>query len=283
MRDPSTAHRRRRLAAAAVAGLSALGLAAPTAAAQTSPPLGYTPVEFTPPSGAAAPAAPVAPAAPAATPPSAAAPRPAAPPAAQSELGPGAQGEAVRALEQRLADLKYFPGAVDGVYDPDTAYAVTAYQKANGMGRTGVATPDVINSVTSTTSPPAAMVPGGGPNRVEIDLNRQILQLYEGDGLVAILPVSTGSGERFCSGGWCRRAVTNPGTFKVYRRGVGWETGALGSLYNPLYFDGGIAIHGSKSVPVQPASHGCVRIPMSAAEWVPNHVPNGTPVYVLGG
>lgn len=268
-----------------MAGLSAIGLAANTAAAQTSPPLGYTPVEFAPPDASAPAPPPAAPATPSpaarTTPPAAA---PATPPAAAAvaELGPGAQGDAVRALEQRLADLKFFPGPVDGLYDADTAHAVTAYQKLNGMGRSGVATPDVINGVMSMTSPPPPLVPGGGANRVEIDLNRQILHLYDGDGLVATLPVSTGSGERFCSGGRCRNAVTNTGSFEVYSRARGWQTGPLGSLYNPLYFDGGIALHGSKSVPPHPASHGCVRIPMSAAEWVPSHVPLGTKVYVLG-
>ena len=63
----------------------------------------------------------------------------------------------------------------------------------------------------------------------------------------------------------------------------GWDSGPLGRLHNPLYFNGGIAIHGATSVPAYPASHGCVRIPMSASPWMPSKVPNGTPVYVKGG
>jgi lipoprotein-anchoring transpeptidase ErfK/SrfK len=46
---------------------------------------------------------------------------------------------------------------------------------------------------------------------------------------------------------------------------------------------GGYAIHGALSVPAEPASHGCVRIPMTAAEWFPQHVAIGTPVHVLAG
>jgi len=49
-----------------------------------------------------------------------------------------------------------------------------------------------------------------------------------------------------------------------------------------LYFNGGIAIHGSKSVPAAPASHGCIRIPMSTAEWFPGQVHTGMPVHVFG-
>ena len=50
-----------------------------------------------------------------------------------------------------------------------------------------------------------------------------------------------------------------------------------------MFFNQGIAIHGALSVPGYPASHGCVRIPMFAAGWFYQIVPNGTPVYVIGG
>jgi peptidoglycan hydrolase-like protein with peptidoglycan-binding domain len=186
------------------------------------------------------------------------------------------------ALEQRLNELRYDVGKVDGVFDTTTAYAVTAFQKVTGRSRTGRATDDVVAALPSAALP-AALVPGGGANRVEIDLKRQVLFLYEGNALAKILPVSTGSGERFCVDGRCERAITPGGSFRIYRRAKGWETSPLGRLYNSQYFNAGIAIHGSPSVPPYPASHGCVRIPMSAAEWFPDHVFYGTPVYVFGG
>jgi len=197
-------------------------------------------------------------------------------------IGPGASGPVVAAIEQKLASLHYEVGAVDDAYDQDTAYAVTAFQKISGTDPTGRATDDVVAAITSATSAPPALMAGGGPTRVEVDLNRQVLFLYEADTLSKILTVSTGSGERYCSEGYCRKAITDPGSFKVYRQAQGWEEGPLGSLYNPSYFDGGIAIHGATSVPSSPASHGCVRIPMHAAEWFPSHIPLGTPVYVAG-
>jgi len=197
-------------------------------------------------------------------------------------LGPGATGPVVASIEQKLSSLHYEVGAVDDTYDQDTAYAVTAFQKITGAERTGRATDDVVAAISSATSAPGPLVAGGGPTRVEVDLDRQVLFLYEADTLAKILTVSTGSGERFCSEGYCRRAITETGGFRVYRQAQGWEEGPLGSLYNPSYFDGGIAIHGAKSVPASPASHGCVRIPMNAAEWFPAHIPLGTPVYVAG-
>ncbi len=197
-------------------------------------------------------------------------------------LGPGDGGAVVAGIETKLASLHYEVGAVDDRYDTDTAYAVTAFQKITGMERTGRATDDVVAAITAATSAPPPLVAGGGANRVEVDLARQVLFLYEGDTLVKILTVSTGSGERYCSEGYCRKAITETGGFRVYRQAQGWEEGPLGSLYNPNYFDGGIAIHGATSVPASPASHGCVRIPMHAAEWFPAHTPLGTPVYVAG-
>lgn len=215
-----------------------------------------------------------------ATPPPPPPPPPPAPPVPPTGLTAGARGEVVRLLEQRLDALRYDVGTVDDVYDRNTAFAVTAFQKVAGLPRTGKATPDVLNAM-AVAQPPPPMVPGGGATRVEIDLGRQVLFLYQGDALHRVLPISSGTGKRYCAEGSCGIATTPTGSFKVERRISGWRKSRLGRLYNPLYFRGGIAIHGYPSVPAQPASHGCVRIPMTAAGWFPAMVPDGTPVYVL--
>ena len=51
-------------------------------------------------------------------------------------------------------------------------------------------------------------------------------------------------------------------------------------LYYPIYINRGVAIHGSASVPRRPASHGCIRIPMSAAKEMFDVTPIGTVVIV---
>lgn len=55
---------------------------------------------------------------------------------------------------------------------------------------------------------------------------------------------------------------------------------ALSGLYKPWYFTPYYAIHGSKSVPARPASHGCVRVPT----WESNHLDDlleiGLPVHI---
>jgi lipoprotein-anchoring transpeptidase ErfK/SrfK len=191
----------------------------------------------------------------------------------------GATGDNVKVIEQRLDALHYFVGSIDTTYDQDTFQAVMAFQKTNGLDRTGKVDQAVWIAIQGAKDP-QPLVASGGEHRVEIDLNRQVLFLYEGAKLTKILPVSTGSGNAYCENGSCGDAVTPTGDFKIYRQGEGWESGPLGDLYNPQYFTGGIAIHGAKSVPAQPASHGCVRIPMGAADWFPSHVSLGTPVFV---
>ncbi|MDQ6726257.1 MAG: L,D-transpeptidase family protein [Actinomycetota bacterium] len=197
-------------------------------------------------------------------------------------LGSGSTGPAVLALQQRLVALHYWVGTPDGVFAQDTVYAVTAFQKVTGMARTGRATDDVLKAMETATTP-APLVAGGEAHRIEVDIPRQVLFLYEGGAITEILPVSTGSMERFCSEGYCRIAGTPTGAFKVYRQDTGWNDGPLGALYNANFIVGGIAIHGAQSVPATPASHGCIRIPMSAAEWFPTKARIGTPVYVTGG
>jgi L,D-transpeptidase-like protein len=76
--------------------------------------------------------------------------------------------------------------------------------------------------------------------------------------------------------------VTPPGRFTFDWHYNGWRNGSLGELYNPYYFNGGIAVHGYTSVPTYPASHGCARIPMHIAEYFPSMVFKGMPVYVVG-
>ncbi|MDQ2826428.1 MAG: L,D-transpeptidase family protein [Actinomycetota bacterium] len=190
--------------------------------------------------------------------------------ASAASAAPAVSSSALQA-EQRLAALHYDVGPVDGVVDARSSNAVIAFQKVNGLPRTGQLTDAVATQILATTASPAPLVPGGGASRVEVDLARQVLFLYEGNALSAILPVSTGKAS----------TPTPRGSFHFYRYDPGWTTSRLGQLYNAVYFVGGYAIHGSNSVPAYPASHGCIRIPMSAAQWFPSHVSTATAVYVI--
>jgi peptidoglycan hydrolase-like protein with peptidoglycan-binding domain len=50
----------------------------------------------------------------------------------------GMHGADVRRLQDRLAQLKYYPGARDGSFGPDTLEAVWAFQEAQRIPVTGV-------------------------------------------------------------------------------------------------------------------------------------------------
>lgn len=185
-------------------------------------------------------------------------------------------------MEQKLAAMHYDVGTIDDSFDTGTFQAVMAFQKVEGLERTGVALPETVARIHAA-SQPAPMLPDGGPTRVEVDLKRQVLFLYRDGGLDRVIMVSTGNNKRYCVQGDCSVAVTPGGSFRISRKISGIRVSRLGKLWNPLYFNGGIAIHGAPSVPAGPASHGCVRIPMSISRWFYETVPIGTPVYVIGG
>jgi len=147
--------------------------------------------------------------------------------------------------------------------DVSLRHALIAFQKIEGRERTGVLTIRELEALRVAQAP--QLLETGYPH-IEIDLYRQVLFVVDGAGIpLRILQISSGSGEFFTDGGVTRRAITPTGRFKVYRKIEGWRKSPLGLLYYPNYIYDGIAIHGNPSVPVRPASHGCIRIPMFAS------------------
>ncbi|WP_407941384.1 L,D-transpeptidase [Nonomuraea cypriaca] len=76
--------------------------------------------------------------------------------------------------------------------------------------------------------------------------------------------------------------MTPVGDFRVTQRAPGWTTGPLGTMFDSLYFVGGIAMHGSTKVSLRPASHGCVRLPLETSKRLYELAKIGDPVYVRG-
>jgi peptidoglycan hydrolase-like protein with peptidoglycan-binding domain len=203
-------------------------------------------------------------------------------------VGSGSSGPEVQAYEQRLSDLRFDPGPIDGVYDQATVYAVHALQKLNGAPTTGRITDGEVFSLSFFQYPTPLAASDAEPNRTEIDITKQVLTLYENYQVELISTTSTGSGEHYCyvpRGGTstvCEDAITPAGKFAFYEFRSGWDPSPLGRLYNPFYFNRGIAVHGLEEVPPYPASHGCARIPMHVAEYFHTLVTTGEPVYVFG-
>jgi peptidoglycan hydrolase-like protein with peptidoglycan-binding domain len=202
------------------------------------------------------------------------------PPPEGEVLETGMVGPRTEALQQRLTELHFDPGPVDGEFGTKTRQAVWAFQHTYGYAADGLVGPELYGAIMNAGAPDP-LVPDGGPDRTEISIDRQVLYVYRGGELALVTHISTGNGEDYCENGVCGTAITPTGDFHYERRISGWRESYLGRLYNPVYFKGGYAVHGSGSVPNGPASHGCVRIPMHIAEYFPDLVTNGDPVYVL--
>jgi hypothetical protein len=197
------------------------------------------------------------------------------------KAGPVMKSEQISEAEQRLNALGYWTGKVDGVFDPATRHALIAFQKTMGRKRTGQLTPEELEAMKTAARPRPLET---GEAHIEVDLSRQVLFVVDGKGEVSkILPVSSGNGKLYNEGGMSGRAVTPKGRFKTYNKLNGWRKSPLGLLYYPNYIHKGYAIHGNPSVPVYPASHGCIRIPMFAAIEFSKMTPIGTFVIIHDG
>jgi hypothetical protein len=166
----------------------------------------------------------------------------------------------VRALEERLAALHYAVHA-DGVFGDDDTEALYAFQKVEGLQRTGTATPAVWQRLLTAKAPTARY----GGDHVEIDKSRQVLFLVRGGKVALVVATSTGA-----------TGNTPVGRWHVYRKVTGFDW----VLYYPNYFLRGFAVHGYPDVPPYPASHGCARIPMWVARTVYAQIAMGSEVIV---
>lgn len=184
----------------------------------------------------------------------------------------------LKEAERLLSDMGYSTGRIDGVIDSTTQMALVTFQKWEGRKVTGRLTRAELEAIREATAPKPRDT---GYKHVEVDLDRQVMLLTDDEGAVTkILPVSTGSGEHYREKRMSGLAYTPRGRFRIYGKLSGWRKSPLGLLYYPNYFSDGIAIHGNPSVPHAPRSHGCVRIPMSAAKAISEQLPVGTIVLI---
>jgi peptidoglycan hydrolase-like protein with peptidoglycan-binding domain len=190
-------------------------------------------------------------------------------PEADGKLSPGENGEAVRQLQQRLTDLGYWVGNVDGGYGLTTQQAVLAFQKAEGLDRDGVAGPQTLARLPAAVRTTGRSTSG---NLIEIDLSRQLLLIIQNGKVLWVINTSSGKSS----------TPTPPGRFTISRQIDGYRHAELGTLYRPKYFNGGIAIHGSPSIPGFAASHACTRVanPVMDMLWSSGLAEIGTTVWV---
>ena len=80
-------------------------------------------------------------------------------------LRPGMNGRDVRRLQERLAQLAYYPGARDGRYGADTEEAVWAFEEVQNMPASGTVTVKVERALVNPRYPTPAGAQGRGAAR----------------------------------------------------------------------------------------------------------------------
>jgi peptidoglycan hydrolase-like protein with peptidoglycan-binding domain len=195
--------------------------------------------------------------------------------------------DAVKRLQYRLLELGFWNAGIDGIYGLSTKQAVMAFQKWTGLTATSVTDATTAAFLNTTQCKPVAGRTTG--DFFEVDKTKQIAFVVRDGKVVYTFNVSTGNGKDYDeedqrSGGRVTGvAITPSGDFKIYKeRDEKVYEGTLGSLYRPKFVVGGIAVHGSRSIPAYPASHGCIRVanPVMDLIWLENLLPQGAKVWI---
>ncbi len=211
-------------------------------------------------------------------------PAPSAPPPPSGPVSPPSNGTGVAAQQQKINELFNGLGmpalAVDGDSGQLTEQQLCAYRVALGLpvSRADIApgSPEeqALMATTSLSIPSAA--PTWAGRWALIDQTCQIMLVGDGEQLVFAFPVSTGQP------GFETRDQQASRVFRYdpALENGGWHDSTLfpaaednplnGNMYKPLYFDNGQAIHGANTVPPEPASHGCVRVPVDRQDILVN-------------
>ena len=195
--------------------------------------------------------------------------------------------DAVKRLQYRLLELGFWNAGIDGQYGLSTKQAVMAFQKWTGLTATSVVDATTAAFLNTTQCKPVAGRTTG--DFFEVDKAKQIAFVVRDGKVVYTFNVSTGNGKDYDeedqrSGGRATGvAITPVGDFRIYKeRDEKVYEGTLGSLYRPKFVVGGIAVHGSRSIPAYPASHGCIRVanPVMDLIWLENLLPQGAKVWI---
>ena len=163
-------------------------------------------------------------------------------------------------LMRNLKRSKYLVPRMGKTYNAKARDVVMAFQKVNELPRTGKMNEQTWQALAK--SGPVKPRYRGSGTHLEVDKTRQVMMLVRNGKVRATLHVSTG-----------KTGNTPEGRYPVFAKGVG-------NLYRFISFKGNFGIHGYVPVPAQPASAGCVREPMWAADWFYKNTSIGTPVYI---
>jgi hypothetical protein len=180
-------------------------------------------------------------------------------------LRSGDRSKAVALFNELLRKRGYY--APNGrAFSSGTQRAVLAFRKVNRMARTTRATVGMFKRLAAGKGGFNLRYPDAG-RHVEVDISHQVMVLAAKGKPKHTFHVSTGK----------PGTPSDRGHFRFFRRQPGYNN--VGMYYS-VYYNGGEAIHGYKSVPTYPASGGCIRNPTPNSRFIYDWVSLGMSIYV---
>jgi lipoprotein-anchoring transpeptidase ErfK/SrfK len=134
--------------------------------------------------------------------------------------------------------------------------------------RPGVAGAETQKVLATATRPTVAKPTKG--KHIEVDIEKQVLLLENGDKVLSAIHVSTGAAGNTPRGSYSIIRKENPSWVPKFKIWLAYTS----------YFVGGFALHEYPDVPGYPASHGCVRISSPFSAGVYEFASYGTPIYL---
>jgi hypothetical protein len=165
-------------------------------------------------------------------------------------VGYGSRGTFVSLLQQRLAAIGMWVPQ-NGVYDSGTALAIDAYHRLLHWGHSEALDHQTVIWALNGWGAFRVRYPKDG-RHAEGNLGLQLLALIDKGKVQRIYPISSGKPS----------TPTVLGRYRVYQKTPGYLPDGM---YYSAFFVGGYAIHGYDPAPDYPASHGCMRVPISDA------------------
>ena len=167
-------------------------------------------------------------------------------------------GHTVKQVQSALNSKGGYGLSVDGVMGPKTCSAITSFQKSRGLTVDGIVGPATAKALGLTSSSTSLKCNYGVTScfiaAKENGYQGHVYVIHQGQLKATYSAVFGGNGH-----------ATPNGTFNIYfSRNYAHTSTKYPSdepnMNYPVYFNGGIAIHGSYGVPDSAGSHGCVRV-----------------------
>ena len=181
------------------------------------------------------------------------------------------EGIDVRNVQQRLSELGYYHGEITGIYDRETAVAVTEFQSALGLMADGVVGPETWNAIGLSSE---SLEYFDSRFSITIGLDTRKLVLREDNNIIKTYNVAVGKPS----------TPTPIGNWKIIQKTVN-PGGAFGARWMRINVPwGGYGIHGTDEPDSigNAVSHGCVRLLNENVIELYDIVPLGTAVDIMG-